>query len=94
MGSTGRITSAYPGVVEAILFVLAQLRNVAIRSLVIERARTDFLREGRPSDWQNFVAYASSERDYPAFNWRYFTHKFVSAKLTYRRIRRIPSRAV
>jgi short-subunit dehydrogenase len=30
-------------VVETILFVLAQPRNVAIRSLVIERARTDFL---------------------------------------------------
>ena len=69
IGSTVRITSVYPGiiedtspldpgwdrdrgpddmltdrdVVEAILFVLAQPRNVAIRSLVIERARTDFL---------------------------------------------------
>ena len=31
-------------VVDAILFVLAQPHNVAIRSLVIERARTDFLR--------------------------------------------------
>lgn len=30
-------------VVEAILFVLGQPRNVAIRSLVIERAQTDFL---------------------------------------------------
>lgn len=30
-------------VVEAILYVLTQPRNVAIRSLVIERARTDFL---------------------------------------------------
>ena len=69
IGSTVRITSVYPGiiegtspldpdwerdcgpdemlsdrdVVEAILFVLARPRNVAIRSLVIERARTDFL---------------------------------------------------
>lgn len=69
IGSTVRITSVYPGiieetspldpnwdhdrgsdgtlsdrdVVEAILFILAQPRNVAIRSLVIERARTDFL---------------------------------------------------
>ena len=30
-------------VVEAILFVLGQPRNVAVRSLVIERAVTDFL---------------------------------------------------
>ena len=30
-------------VVESILFVLGQPRNVAIRSLVIERARTEFL---------------------------------------------------
>lgn len=30
-------------VVEAILYVLGQPRNVAIRSLMIERARTEFL---------------------------------------------------
>lgn len=30
-------------VVETILYVLGQPRNVAIRSLVIERARTEFL---------------------------------------------------
>lgn len=69
IGSTVRVTSVYPGIIEetspvdpdwdrergldemlsdrdvvdAILFVLSQPRNVAIRSLVIERARSDFL---------------------------------------------------
>lgn len=69
IGTTVRVTSVYPGiiedvlpvedawnsersaddrlsdrnVVEAILYILSQPPNVAIRSLVIERARTEFL---------------------------------------------------
>lgn len=40
---TMAITGAGRGLGPAILFILAQPRNTAIRQLVIERSRTEFL---------------------------------------------------